>query len=179
MKLEARDGSKWWQWEQGGRGWLTGGWSYLRLTRIKVEHSGKLQKWINATHWQMHSITWMEGWFWQIWIRLWNKDKHCTHHGLSETRNNISIISSVNSCGSSPMSYRLFHILGVRQGTREELDQIWTCEVVKKYYRMRLNFSGTKLSRIANLLNFRGFYFCGCWERIDMVDHLVLGKLCN
>ena len=39
-------------------------------------------------------------------------------------------------------------------------------------YRMRLNFHGTKLSRIANLLNIRG-----CWERIDMVDHLVLGKL--
>ena len=34
---------------------------------------------------------------------------------------------------------------------------------------MRLNFRGTKLSQIANLLNIRGFY-CGCWERIDMVD---------
>ena len=41
-------------------------------------------------------------------------------------------------------------------------------------YRMRLNFHGTKLSRIANLLNIRG-----CWERIDMVDHLVLRKLFN
>ena len=28
-------------------------------------------------------------------------------------------------------------------------------------YRMRLNFRGTKLSRIANLHNIRGFYFRG------------------
>ena len=44
----------------------------------------------------------------------------------------------------------------------------------RRSYHMRLNFHGTKLSRIANLLNIRG-----CWERIDMVDHLVLGKLRN
>ena len=31
-------------------------------------------------------------------------------------------------------------------------------------YRMRLNIRGTKLLRIANLLNIRGFYFHGCWE---------------
>ena len=49
----------------------------------------------------------------------------------------------------------------------------------KSTYRMRLNFRGTKLSRIANLLNIRGFYFRGCWERIDMVDHLIPGKLRN
>ena len=47
------------------------------------------------------------------------------------------------------------------------------------FYRVRLNFRGTKLSRIANLLNIHGFYFRGCWERIDMVDHLVPGKLRN
>ena len=46
-------------------------------------------------------------------------------------------------------------------------------------YRMRLNFRGTKLSRIVILLNIRGFYFRGCWERIDMVDHLIIGKLRN
>ena len=46
-------------------------------------------------------------------------------------------------------------------------------------YRMRLYFRGTKLSRIANQLNIRGFYFRGRWERIDMVDHLVLGKRRN
>ena len=46
-------------------------------------------------------------------------------------------------------------------------------------YRMRLKFCGTKLSRIANLLNIRGFYFRGCWERINMVDHLIPGKLRN
>ena len=44
---------------------------------------------------------------------------------------------------------------------------------------MRLNFRGTKLPRIANLLNSRGFYFRGCCERIDMVDHLIPGKICN
>ena len=44
---------------------------------------------------------------------------------------------------------------------------------------MRLNFRVTKLLRISNLLNIRGFYCHGCWERIDMVDHLVLGKLRN
>ena len=44
---------------------------------------------------------------------------------------------------------------------------------------MRLNFRRTKLSQIANLLNNHGFYFRGCWERIDMVDHLALGKLRN
>ena len=27
-----------------------------------------------------------------------------------------------------------------------------------------------------NLLNYHGFYFRGCWECIDMVDHLVPGK---
>ena len=37
-----------------------------------------------------------------------------------------SIILSANSCGSSPMSYRLFEIIGVRRGTREELDQVQT-----------------------------------------------------
>ena len=41
-------------------------------------------------------------------------------------------------------------------------------------HRIRLNFRGTKLSRIANLLNIRG-----CWEGIDMVDCLVPGKLRN
>ena len=46
-------------------------------------------------------------------------------------------------------------------------------------YRMHLHICGTKLSRITNLLNIRGFYFCRCWEQIDVVDHLVLGKLCN
>ena len=46
-------------------------------------------------------------------------------------------------------------------------------------YRMRINFRGTKLSRIAHLLNIRGFYFRGCWERIDMVDNLIPGKLRN
>ena len=44
---------------------------------------------------------------------------------------------------------------------------------------MRLNFHGTKLLRIANLLNIREFYFRGYWERIDMVDRLVPGKLPN
>ena len=44
-------------------------------------------------------------------------------------------------------------------------------------YRMRLNFRETKLSRIGNLLNICGFHFHGCWERIDMVDYLVPGKL--
>ena len=44
---------------------------------------------------------------------------------------------------------------------------------------MRLNFRGTKLSQTANLLNIREFYFRGCWERIDMVDQLVLEKLRN
>ena len=48
-----------------------------------------------------------------------------------------------------------------------------------KYYRMRLNFRGTKPSRITNLLNIRGFHFRRCYERINMVDHLVLGKLRN
>ena len=46
-------------------------------------------------------------------------------------------------------------------------------------YHMRLNFRGTKLLQIANLLNIRGFYFRRCWERIDMVYHLVPGKLRN
>ena len=46
-------------------------------------------------------------------------------------------------------------------------------------YSMRLNFRGTKLLRIANLLNVCEFYYCGCWEQIDMVDHLVPEKLCN
>ena len=36
-----------------------------------------------------------------------------------------------------------------------------------------------KFSQIANLLNIRRLYFRGCWEQIDMVDHLVLGKLHN
>ena len=40
-------------------------------------------------------------------------------------------------------------------------------------YRVRLNFRGTKLLWIANLLNNRRFYFHGCWERIDMVYHLI------
>ena len=44
---------------------------------------------------------------------------------------------------------------------------------------MRLNVRVTKLLRIATLLNIRGFYYCGCWERIDMADHLVPGILCN
>ena len=39
-----------------------------------------------------------------------------------------------------------------------------------------LKFCGTKLSQIANMLNIRRFYFRGCWERIDMVDHLVSGN---
>ena len=47
--------------------------------------------------------------------------------------------------------------------------------VTRAHYRMRLNFRGTKLSRIANLLNIREFYFRGCWERMDMVYH----KLCS
>ena len=51
-----------------------------------------------------------------------------------------------------------------------------TCDLL---YCMRLNFHRNKLSWIENLLNIRGFYFHGCWERIIMVDHLVLGKLRN
>ena len=45
--------------------------------------------------------------------------------------------------------------------------------------RMRLNFCGTELSPIANLLNIHKLYFGGCWEWIDMVDHLVSGELLN
>ena len=40
-----------------------------------------------------------------------------------------------------------------------------------------LKFRGTKLSRIANLLNIHRFYFRGCWEQVDMVDHLIPGNL--
>ena len=42
---------------------------------------------------------------------------------------------------------------------------------------MCLNFRGTKLWQITNLLNIRGLYFHRSWERIDMVDHLVPGYL--
>ena len=42
---------------------------------------------------------------------------------------------------------------------------------------MRLNFCRTKLLWIANLLDICGLYFRGCWERIDMVDHLAPAKL--
>ena len=54
------------------------------------------------------------------------------------------------------------------------------CLLSKSFiYRMHLNFCRTKLSRFANLLNIWRFYFRGCWEQINMVDHLVLGKLCD
>ena len=58
---------------------------------------------------------------------------------------------------------------------------VWTSRLdnTELVYRMRLNFHRTKLSWIANLLNIRGFYFCGYWEQIDMVDHLVPGNLHN
>ena len=53
------------------------------------------------------------------------------------------------------------------------------CLAIFTYYRLRLNFRGTKLSQIANLHNIHGFYFRRKWEWIDTVDHLEPGKLCN
>ena len=58
--------------------------------------------------------------------------------------------------------------------------QVHCCMIeLSDLYRISLNVRGTKFLQIANLLNIREFYFCGCWDRIDIVDHSVPENLCN